>query len=404
MRFLRNILKRKTRQHNQEDVLIENLCRGVRIKKTKGKFLYLDWPFGGYVFDELKGGQNRIELIKFSLFDVFKIDDRRLISVAYAHDLEKYCQTIVDYIKVNYTDGIQGFLISHDWLNVHQVIVKIFQQLDIPTILLTHEGVFQNRTIFYESKAPISDLALVWGELHKEIFVERGFPANKIYPVGSIKLNNMKNFSCDLSREEFFQKTGLDAHKKTIIYCCQLCDAQWGCQETALYYQRKQIEDIVSICLKKGYNCIIRNSPAHPAMVMSPEFIDCLQKNKNVFVDGYDLDGIAKSRYQVSIGDSIFYSDLVIGMNTTVQLEAVLIQKPTMIVRYFDFDAVWQRELGLEVASDHHTLENLIEKLIVKDVFSIPAGFQKKFNTDYGYSDDPEFSPINNICDILETV
>lgn len=400
MKFLRNIFDRK----NDVDQIISKICKNKKIKKKSDIFLYFDWPFGSYIFDELLKEKTNLQLDKFSLFEIFDVHDRRDLMVLYEQDLQTYCQTICNFIVEHYPDGIQGFLITHDWLPAHQVVVKIFQKLGVQTVLITHEGVFQNRNLFYDSKAPICDIALVWGRLHKEIFIERGYSSEKIFEVGSIKLNKMKNFSFNVDKDKFFSITNLHADKKTILYCCQLCDLQWGCQENALNHQKKQIEDIVMLCNENEYNCIIRNSPALPMRVLPDDFVSYLSKYDNVFIDGYDLDNTAKSQYKVSIEDSLFYSDLVIGMNTTVQLEAVLIHKPAIIMQYFDFDAVWGRVLGLPIAKSKKDLALLVQHLINVDRFNIDQDLREHFEISYGYSDNPDFSPIDNIYNILRSV
>ena len=369
------------------------------IVPDKKNFLYFDWFFGGYVFDEMKvANYENINLIRFSLFDIFNITTRaRLINyIEYYEDkINKLFQK--EFCNMN----IDGLLVTHDWLKMQQKIINIFQSMNIKVVNILHEGVFQNEKLYYDSKSPVSDLVLTWGEMQKRIFSERGFSEEKIIPIGSIKLNSYKNFVPSITRDEFFKLLNLSSHKKTILYCCQLCDNQWIDQNLALENQRRMITDLVSIAKEHDYNLIIRNAPAMPEKIIPISFTEQYENDSNVVFEGRDEARINKSTYLTKPSDNIYYSDLVIGMNTTMQVEASLLNKPVLIAKYFEFDTKWNRELGLPVAENKDSLENLINRYIDYTENLIDSKKKEQFYSDYGYKEDLNYLPLKNIENIL---
>lgn len=366
-----------------------------QIKPNKKNYLYLDWPFGGYVFEEMsKANYQDINLIKFSLFELFVFDDRTMLRSFCQHNSKLVKNFIKEFFE---TKNISGFLITCDWLDIHQDFVEYFKAISIKTICIIHEGVFQDRQEYYAHSVPLCDKTLVWGELLKSIFMERGYDENKLKIVGSIKLNSYRNFTPQLERAKFFEKLKLDPNKKTILYCCQLCDAQWGDQYYALEKQVEAINSLVDIAKKNDYNLIVRNAPAFPSMILSKEFSDKLESYSFVSVDGKDVNNTDKSLYITKPSDCIFYSDITVGMNTTMQLEASMLNKPAIVVKFFDFDAKWHDELGLPLCLNSEELEKCVTENISRCECLISDDKKEKFYSDYGFSQDPSYLPLVNI-------
>lgn len=380
----------------------KNVLKNIKKQIVSGKknYLYIDWPFGGYIFEEmLKANYQNINLIKLSLMDLFSVDNKQQLNRITKH----YPKKMFDfYVKSFKKINIDGLLLTHDWPKTFQVIIKAFNKLQIKTICIVHEGVFQNEDIFYDSQKPISDLVLCWGELHKNIFIKRGYSKDAIIPVGSIKLNSYKHFSPKISKEDMFSKLNIDVNKKTILYCCQLCDNQWGNQDFALLKQREVIMDLVKISQNNNYNLIIRNAPANPSLILPKEFIKKLENFSNVCVDGFDLTESQKSTYITNSSDNLFYSNIIVGMNTTMQLEASILNKPSIVVAYFDFDPKWHTELGLPICKNFAELEVVINNSIDIKHNLINQDKKEMFYKNYGFNDNLNFCPLETIEEILK--
>lgn len=394
-----NILGIKIKLHSRPKYnkqYINNILK--QIKSDKKNYLYLDWPFGKYIFDSMINTQYKnINLIKFSLFDI--LDCKNRFELWDLMDKDKTCiEKVINSLKYK---KINGFLVTLDWNGHHQRVIKAFKRIGIPTLCIIHEAVFQDEKLYYDSKKPISDLVLTWGEMTKTIFQKRGFNSEKIKIVGSIKLSNCKNYKPSISKEDFFIKLNLDNRKKTILYCCQLCDFQWGDQLFALEKQRNLIKDLISIAQDQGYNLIVRNAPAHPELILPTQFINEYKNIKNVVFNGLDFDKSYKSTYLSKPEEDMFFSDIVLGMNTTMQLEATILNKPALIVKYFDFNAKWNKELGLPICNDINELKEAITKYIDVKKNLVNSDLYDTFCKNYGYSNDESFNPLKEIEKIL---
>ena len=370
-----------------------------QIDKNKQNYLYLDWFSGKYIFDRMiEAKYQNINLIKFSLFNLFGFLNRFDLWGKWNSNNDYIQKKLTKYLK---DKNIRALLVTLDWAHCFDSIINIFKNIGIPTYCIIHEGVFQDENIYYNSQKPISDKVLTWGELTKQIFEKRGYPTEKIFLVGSIKLNSYKYFKPKLSKNEFFEITGLDENKKTILYCCQLCDFQWGDQDHALKKQKEVIEDLGYIAKNNNYNLIIRNAPAHPSKILPVNFVKQYENIKYIFIDGVDIDNSMKSVYKTNPDDAIFYSDIIIGMNTTMQLEASVLNKPSIVAKYFDFYDKWHQELGLPVCRNKDELELNIKKYIeYKKSLIIPEA-KEDFYKNYGYYPDMDFDPLKNIEKVL---
>lgn len=155
---------------NEEEM--ENLIG--QIDKTKQNYLYLDWYFGKYVFDTmLEANYLHVNLIKFSLFDLFGFANRVVFWRKWKYSRVYIRKTLVNSLK---NKNIKGLLVTSDWAAHFDELIDIFKEMNVPTYCIIHEGVFQNEDIYYDSQKPLSDKVLTWGELTKQIFVKRGYP------------------------------------------------------------------------------------------------------------------------------------------------------------------------------------------------------------------------------------
>ncbi len=371
-----------------------------QIKKDKFNYLYLDWPFGSYVFDELlKSNNKNINYIKLSFFDIFQIENRFDLTKFFVRHKEECSNLINKYFKNKKIDGI---LVTMDWAPLHRNVVESFQKIGIPAICIIHEGVFQDRGKYYEGIVPKTDYTLVWGDILKSIFVERSYNIEKLTKIGSIKLNSYKYYAPKQNKSEFFKTLKLDPNKKTILYCCQLCDLQWGNQENALKKQREVIGDLVYIAKKYNYNLIIRNAPADPKKILPINIQQEFLKNNFVAIDGKEVS--VTSQYLTTPGDSIYYSDVIVGLNTTMQLEASVLNKPALIAKYFEFNPKWNKELGLPVCNNKSELENTINKYIDCRHNLIAENLKEDFCKNYGFYEDLDYNPIQNTEQFLQNI
>lgn len=403
---IKNIIQIFERKFFEEQKLFYNkkyLSQILKqIDKKKKNYLYYEWPFGGYVFDEMKNANYKgINLIGFSLFKLFDIENRSKLKKFVLNNFDEIEKLIIKSFK---NKNIKAFLVTHDWHVLHENVINCFKKALIPSVCIIHEGVFQSKNDYYESKPPISDKTLVWGELLKSIFIERGYDSKNIEIVGSIKLNNYKYFQPKLPKSKFFESLSLDINKKTILYCCQLCDNQWGNQDYALSKQVDTIRALVDIAKNNDFNLIIRNAPASPKKILPKDFCSELDLHDFVAIDGKDFTNEKNSTYTTTAGDCIYYSDIIVGMNTTMQLEASILDKPAIVAQFFDFVPKWHNELGLPLCVNPQELEQSIKQNIFISGSLIQNNKKLKFYDEYGFYPDKNYNPLKHIEEFLKNI
>ena len=362
------------------------------IQPDKKNFLYLEYPFGNYVYDELaKYHFNNINIINFSLFKLFNVENRSKLTHLYLEQSKEIKKIIKKHF---YNQPVNGLIVTLDWKNLQREVISHFKAINIPSVCIIHEGVFQDRDEFYLGEIPVSDITFVWGNLLRDIFLERGYSNERLKIIGSIKLNSYKYFRPKLSKNDFFKTLNLDPGKKTMLYCCQLCDMQWGDQDYALKMQENIIRSLAKIAEENDINLIIRNAPASPNLILKDEFAADIESSNLCAIDGKDINNQRRSVYTTEPGDCIYYSDIIIGLNTTMQLEASVLNKPAIVAALFDFDPKWHKELGLPICHDYNELKKCILENINKNCSLIDKDKKIDFYKDYGYSDDLNYNPL----------
>merc|ERR1712194_82653 len=114
-----------------------------------------------------------------------------------------------------------------------RILVDVCKDLGIKTILVLHESVFLSQEKYYmyklgdiEINLPKCDHVITWGELQKNIFMERGLNENKIQVLGAPKFDIYHQYKSLTSREDFCMIYGLDPKKDILLYALQPMDIQ----------------------------------------------------------------------------------------------------------------------------------------------------------------------------------
>lgn len=249
---------------------------------------------------------------------------------------------------------IKAVVFSMDWNSTMRIICSACKELEIKTILIPHEGVFADRNEYYKDQAtktnvPISDFIMCWGDLHRDIFIERGYPEERITPVGSVKLSNYFDYEPEIPRNIFFKIYGLDENIKTILYACQPLDSQFDMSK-ARESQNNAISDLARYCINNSIQLIIRLPPSNDAILDSD--------NRNTILSSPLIvtDGLP---YLTSPEESIMHTDLVMSVNSTMLFESLLLDKPAISTKYVEFDQIWD-EVNIPTCKNEVEMNKLV--------------------------------------------
>ena len=154
------------------------------------------------------------------------------------------------------------------------------------------------------------------------------------------------------SKEEFFKKIGADINKKLIIFAPAgnfLSDTDWQLAEILKSALDKKL-------IPRDVQFLVRNHPQNPAdlsrLVGDNRFI--IDKPGVVF--GKDTKSNELDKAQVShLINSLYHSDLVISVNTSLGLDASIFDKPQIMIA---FDG-YEKKPYLESVRRYHDENNM---------------------------------------------
>jgi hypothetical protein len=294
--------------------------------------------------------------------------------------------------------NIKGFIFTFDWTPAIRIIVDVCKELDIPTILIPHESVFFHPNKYYcdiqwaQASIPVADNIWGWGEIQQKIFIGRGYPGERFEIVGSPKLDQYKNYQPKITKEQFCRLYGLKNNKTIILFASQYLDSQLN-RKLALEAQRQSVKDVVEYC--KHNNCqMIFRFPPNDRTVLNKATIEAIKDIDFVAID-------EASCYLTSPEESIYHSDIIISLNSTMLFEGVLLSKKAISVRYLEFSAIWDESV-IPAAKTKEQLFTLLDKALLGH-WSVDSTEFNKLAHDFsiGVFDGLAGERIkNNLCDI----
>lgn len=353
--FIKNILSFKNEikndLFNEKSFIIDDVYN-----QNKKFFVYLPWikGTGNYLVEKINNSE-KYKIVELSIFKNLDVNRSKIISFV-INNPEKYREQILRAI-LPIKNSISGLILTHDWSCVMRQCAKIFNDLNLPTILVPHESNFADRNLYYKetnnlSSVPVCDLIYAWGDLQKNIFIERGYPENRIITTGAPKFDRYFNFTPTCSRKDYFNHFKLDPKKKTILFAMQPLDSQFE-TNNARKIQNDIISDIDIICQKHDLQFIVRMPPSGSNLLSKVN-----KESKNICIDGNE-----KMNYFALPEDAIFHSDIICSINSTMLLEGLVMNKPSISTKYFDFDQILEKS-GILIARDKNELTKEITNIV----------------------------------------
>ncbi|STX28903.1 Capsule polysaccharide biosynthesis protein [Legionella beliardensis] len=305
-------------------------------------YLYLPWieALTNRLMEHLDSATPHVHLIPFPVFSSTQTSKNRQRINFFTHYNNQQLNQIIFAWLQPIAHNIRGFIFTFDYGLLQRQIIKICQQLAIPTILIPHESVFFNRNKYYLHPitgidTPLCDYVLCWGQLQKDIFISRGYPAERINIVGAPKFDRYHQYQPQFSKTEFCQQAALTHNKKIIMFTAQTLDFQVQ-HKLALSIQRQIISELINYCQEKGCAFILRCPPTEYPIV-DEQINKQMGRSDDFFIDS------PSPNYIFAPEEAIYHADIIISINSTMLFEALLMGKKALSVKYFDFNEDWQR-------------------------------------------------------------
>jgi len=285
---------------------------------------------------------------------------------------------------------------TFDWTDVLFYIIHAYNVHNKITVLVPHEAVFASESEYYAGTIPITDVALVWGEVQKNIFVNRGYPENRIITVGTPKFDPLFNFKPQRSWETLSKEFGLSPQLPTILFITQPLDYQFPAE--TLDIQIQAIIDTLRWAEAHGAQLLVRLTPDRSADILGPA-VAAIQESHHAAIDGLEDGGSRR----LTPHESIYYCDAVVGFNSTMHLEAAMMNKPCLSIMYNKYSALWVERGGIPSVTSASELGVVLERFLSKRGHSFsPEGWRWATNCFLGgWNDGRSAERIGIVLDIL---
>lgn len=321
---------------------------------------YVDWipEHGGRLIDVIAGSTPTLREIGLFRDPTDPEQRRRILHFAEYNPVE-YQRRAKQRLAADRAAGMRALLLTLDWPPVMRELVVAARAVGLPTVLVPHESVFAFSDLYYlhgrtEIDAPLADWTLCWGDLQRDIFLERGYPADRLIKVGSPKLDADALYRPRLSSEEFRALHGAGEGERIVLFAVQTMD-NFGNARTAREAQAQAVADAVDYCEARAHRLVIRPPPSR-AQVFPEPLIERLRASPAVSLADWEV-------YRTSPEEAMAHADLVMSIGSTMLFEAALMGKASLGLRHVAFDSIWDRA-GIPSAATAAELRTEADRLL----------------------------------------
>ncbi len=344
---------------NKAEVLTSNVKPGILDSRNSIRLLYIPWIEGHTgALVKLLESAGGIEFVPLPLLDM--IPNRKgthrfeIMHLAETQPAEFF--RLLGGIIHRQVESMNALFLTVDWCSALRETVKAFRDSSFPTVLVPHESVFAREDLYYRdpvtgTDVPQADMALVWGGLQEDIFLRRGMDPERLRIVGSPKLDFIRHYRSTINRNDFYTQWKLCSEIPVVLFATQPLDNQFDTPQ-ALAAQNCAINDCFELCCRHGWQLVVRMPPARGCEILEPQLLAALQQSGIAAVDG-DREG----HHFAAPHDAMFHADAIISINSTMLLEASLMQRPALSLGYVETDQFWHRKGGLPLVKNRQELE-----------------------------------------------
>lgn len=322
-------------------------------------FLYIPWiaEHGNVLVSKIQE-KNSFQLVPFDVFIGISENEVRRNVIGFSRKYPQVYRRMIARRLVPLRNQIAGIVFTFDWPPSMRIIASVCEELGIPRILIPHESVFVDREKYYwdpyaYASTPSADIVLAWGRMQKEIYVERGYPAERVHCVGAPKFDAYYRYKPQLAREQFCRLFGLNPAKRIVLFASQPLDSQLD-TKTARKSQQQAIRDLLALANQFHYQLIVRLPPSKDD-ILGSELRSEMNAMSHAVIDDAEC-------YLVAPEEAIFHSALVTSINSTMLFEGLLMGRGALSLKYVDFDQIWEKA-GIPAVRSKSELPEALEAL-----------------------------------------
>jgi len=222
----------------------------------------------------------------------------------------EFTEVVKNLVKIEHPSAV---LVMEDASPTLRTVVSAFNQTGTPTFVMQHGTI--NRVPTYPGRDVTAAKMLVWGEMIKKWFTDFGVKEDRLVSAGNPRYEALTEKYEGFCRGSFIRKLGLDPRRKTILFATQ----PFAGNTTASSPHEK------TTLVKALFNAV--NSLPDIQLIVKPH------PTEDEGFYGRILDEAGGSRIIVvsksrDTFDLIAACDAVVTENSTVGLEAMVLNKP----------------------------------------------------------------------------
>ena len=254
--------------------------------------------------------------------------------------------------------NIKMVLFTSDLNPFTRIVVEVCAELEIKTLLIVNEPRYISHETWYwdpESRVSIPQCEEVWvsTSFQKDIFIERGYPEDRIFVTPSPYIMSRVDYSIKISKKQFCRLYGFDPLKKIVLYSC----VDFGLFVDSSLANRAQKDSLLAVinyCRDNDVQLLIRcNSKS--LLQIYDDFSKIIEEQKCCEVESSD--------FAMNVIESICHADCVISADNEVLENAILMCRYAIALRFIhELKLPWD-ENYVRVAENVEELENSLRKL-----------------------------------------
>ncbi len=233
-----------------------------------------------------------------------------------------------DDIRAHLEEQAPGILVvCQDWHPLSRQPVLVARELGIATVCLLGEGFFIEESEYYWGEVPIVDFMLVWGNLHREVFTRRGYPADRIRVTGPPRMDHYAHFRPTITREELLERLDVapSSGKRIVTFATQPFGDQ-GPVERLNMGKRRSLELLAQAAREQGFLVVVKVHPLEDGNNSCVDYAAFQAENQ----DCVGVLNVGPHQESIDIHTMIHYSDAWCAFSSSTLLEARLMGRPAI--------------------------------------------------------------------------
>lgn len=221
-------------------------------------------------------------------------------------------------------------LFTSDCDPLQRQIAVACSEIGISTVLVPHEEALVDEGRYYrhvptDIDKPVCDLVLCSGERQRQIFVVRGFPAQRLVTTGAPQLDYLAEIVEGTIDRSMVARLGLDPMRPVVTFIASPPDTRTGRAETSAAQERVLL-DLIEAAAGAAAQVIVRKPTGGAGGLTA-----AASAKVAAFIDAA-IDG--RGTYELSREETIAASDIVVAIDGMVVIEAALAGRVAVAAAY----------------------------------------------------------------------